>query len=55
MFPLYRIAFGPFRNDPSHFAAQCKRKYCWIDPARLLFPFETIRYDDKGCLLRHTF
>ena len=43
--------FGPFRNDPSYFAAQWKRKCGWIDPSRFLFPFGTIRYY-KDCLLR---
>ena len=35
--------FGPFRNDPSHFAVQWKLKCCWIDPTRFLFPFGAIR------------
>ena len=35
--------FGPFRNNPSHFAVQWKRKCCWIDSARFLFPFGAIR------------
>ena len=35
--------FGPFRNDPSHFAVQWKQKCCWIDPERSLFPLGAIQ------------
>ena len=46
------LLFGPFRNDPSHFAVQWKQKCCWIDPTRFLFSFGGIGKDDKDCLLR---
>ena len=34
--------FGPFCNDPSHFAVQWKQKCCWIVRARFLFLFGAI-------------
>ena len=52
---LHHYIGSLFRNDPSHFAAQLKRKRCWIHPSRFLFPFGTIRQDYKDCLLRHTY
>ena len=49
-FPYIGSLFGSFRNDPSRFAVQWKRKCCWIDLTRFLFSFGAIRYDNKDCL-----
>ena len=49
------LLFGPFHNDPSHFAVQWKQKCHWIDPTCFLFPFGEIQQGNKDCLLRQTY